>query len=348
MNLVFQTKQIHSTTSSHPFPRLDSFDLILTWNYGTTSKVTLAKDNVPKKEYAVKIIKPEFQKRYLSTLEPEAKFLTLLSLERHANIVKLVERRPKAVSRKKNGSFKEVFALIFELAEVGDLFECIKAFGDFQEDRARTYFHQLINTIQYLHDREIIHGDLKLENLLLGGDFSLKIADFSFTNFALDETNIPVQHQRLGTTSYMTPEFLENKENVGQSNDTFACGDILFLMVVGYPPFEKASPQDLRYRLIIKQQFSLFWKQIEGRGRSFSEEFKNLINVMFAFESTERLSLSEITSHPAQGNSFNFYRFREYTLKRNKEEINSRTGGVLSLKPTGRAGIAAPLYIGSV
>jgi len=298
MNLVLPTKQIQSANLNHLFPHLDSLKLIKTLNYGTTSKVKLAKDNLTEKEYAVKIIKPEFQTKYLSTIEQEARFLTLLSIEGHTNIVKLVECRPKADYTKKNGTIKKVFALIFELAEGGDLFECIKAFGDFQEDIARTYFHQLINTIQYLHDRGIIHGDLKLENLLLGGDFSLKIADFSFASFALEETNVPVQRQRLGTMNYMTPEVLANMDSVGQSNDLFACGIILFLMVVGSPPFEKASVQDIRYRLIIKQQFSIFWKQFEARGRSFSEDFKNLINVMFAFEPTERLSICEIASHP--------------------------------------------------
>jgi len=297
MNPLFQNKPISPSNTVYQYPRLGSLELVKTLNYGTTSKVKLARDNVTKKEYAVKIIKSEFQSKYLSTIEQESKFLQILSQEDHSNIVKLVEVRPKADYTKKNGVVKKVFALIFEYAEGGDLFECIKAFDNFQEDIARTYFQQLLNTVEFIHDRGIIHGDLKLENLLLDSDFTLKIADFSFASFALEETNVPVQRQRLGTMGYMTPELLGNMENVGQTNDLFACSVILFTMVVGYPPFQKASPQDIMYKLVIKQQFSQFWKQFESRGISLTDSFKNLMNAMFAYEPTERLSISEIKSH---------------------------------------------------
>jgi len=297
MNPLIQNKPTSPSQPVYQYPRLGSLELVKTLNYGTTSKVKLGRDLSSKTEYAVKIIKSEFQTKYLSTLEQEGKFLQVLSQEDHPNIVKLVEARPKADYTKKNGVVKKVFALIFEYAEGGDLYECIKAFDNFQEDIARTYFHQLINTVEYIHDRGIIHGDLKLENLLLGGDFSLKIADFSFASYALEETTVPVQRQRLGTIGYMAPELIGNGEYVGQTNDIFACGVILFLMVVGHPPFQKASVQDMMYKFIIKQHFSQFWKQFESRGITFTDSFKNLMNAMFAYEPTERLSISEIKSH---------------------------------------------------
>ena len=294
-----QSNSLNTPTNvqSHLYPRLGNLDLIKTLNYGITSKVKLARDNVTKKEYAVKIIKPEFQARYLSTLEQETKFLTLLSQEEHPNIVKLVECCPKGDYTKKNGTTKKVFALIFELAEGGDLFDCIKAVGGFQEDTARTYFHQLISTVEYLHNIGIIHGDLKLENLLLGSDFSLKIADFSFASFALDQNNTVLQRQRLVTTSSMAPEVFLGSEYNGQLADLFSCGVILFQMVVGQPPFEKANQQDPRYRLLIRGDFPMFWKQYETLNRIFTKDFKDLINDMLSPEPTQRLTISEVKSH---------------------------------------------------
>jgi len=283
---------------TNSYPRIGNLELIKTLNYGVSSKVKLGRDIHTKQEYAVKVIKPEFQSRYLTTVEQEAKFLSLLSKEPHRNIIKLVDYYPKADYIKKNGKVKKVFALVLELAEGGDLFECIKVLESFREDIARTYFHELIETIEFLHEKGIIHRDIKPDNLLLGADFSLKLADFSFATFALTENDTPLQRELFGTVNYMAPELLAGNNYIGQCVDLFSCGVILFLMVVGQPPFDKAAESDVRYRLIMKQQFATFWKQVERSGRSFSNDFKSLINAMLAYEPAERLTIAEIKTQP--------------------------------------------------
>jgi len=279
---------------TNSYPRIGNLELIKTLNYGVSCKVKLGRDINTKQEYAVKIIKPEFQSRYLHTVEQEAKFLSILSTESHKNIVKLVDFYPKADYIKRNGKIKKVFALVLEYAEGGDLFECIKVLESFREDIARTYFHELIETIEFLQEKGIIHRDIKPDNLLLGGDFSLKIADFSFATYALTENDTPLQRELFGTVNYMAPELLAGNNYIGQCVDLFSCGVILFLMVVGQPPFDKASETDVRYRLIMKQQFPTFWKQVERGGKSFSNDFKSLINAMLTYEPAERLTIAEI------------------------------------------------------
>lgn len=279
----------------NPFPRIANLELIKTLNYGISSKVKLGRDIATKQEYAVKIIKPDFQKRYLSSIEQEAKFLSALTKEGHPNIVKLIDYYPKADYIKKDGTIKKVFALVLELAEGGDLFECLKALENFREDIARTYFRQLIETVEFLQDKGIIHRDIKPDNLLLGADFTLRIADFSFATYALMENDTPLQREVFGTVNYMAPELLSNNNNyIGQCVDLFSCGVILFLMVVGQPPFDKASEQDVRYRYIMKNQYAMFWKQYERGSRTFSTDFKNLINAMLAYDPAERLTLCEV------------------------------------------------------
>jgi len=285
-------------TNDEKYPRLGNLELMKTLNYGVTCKVKLGRDRTTKKEYAVKILKTEFQERYLSTVEQEAKFHALLTEQGHKNIIKLVDYYPKADYIKKNGKVKKVFALVLELAEGGDLFECLRALEKLREDIARTYFHQLIDTIEFLHEKGVIHRDIKPDNLLLGADFTLQIADFSFATYALTENDSPLQREIFGTVNYMAPELLANNKYIGQFVDVFSCGVILFLMVVGQPPFDKASEQDVRYRLIMKHQFTTLWKQYERGGRTFSNDFKSLINAMLAYDPAERLTLPEIKSEP--------------------------------------------------
>ena len=96
----------------------------------------------------------------------------------------------------------------------------------------------------------------------------------------------------------MAPEIME-KHYDGQSVDLFACGVILFKMLTGEPPFQKAERADLFYKHII-QKSNLFWKAHKSDKRSgfFSKEFIALFNSMVAYDPEERLSIEEIISHP--------------------------------------------------
>jgi len=96
-------------TNDEKYPRLGNLELMKTLNYGVTCKVKLGRDRTTKKEYAVKILKTEFQERYLSTVEQEAKFHALLTEQGHKNIIKLVDYYPKADYIKKNGKVKKSF-----------------------------------------------------------------------------------------------------------------------------------------------------------------------------------------------------------------------------------------------
>jgi serine/threonine protein kinase len=84
--------------------------------------------------------------------------------------------------QKSNGEVKDVLYVVLEYAEGGDLFDYVFTIQKkFTEDVARYYFNKLVSAIQYLHENEVIHRDLKLENILLDHDFNLKVADFGLS-----------------------------------------------------------------------------------------------------------------------------------------------------------------------
>lgn len=102
---------------------------------------------------------------------------------KHPNLVNMIEFMEKEEYFKSNGSSFQVMSVVLELATGGELFEYVANTGRFSEPVARTYFHQMIDALDYLHSNNIAHRDMKPENLLFDSEFNLKIADFGFSTF---------------------------------------------------------------------------------------------------------------------------------------------------------------------
>jgi serine/threonine protein kinase len=75
---------------------------------------------------------------------------------------------------------EEIYYLVFELADGGELYNFIDLTRGVNESIARFFFKQLINGLNFCHNKGIVHRDLKLENILLDSEYTLKIADFGF------------------------------------------------------------------------------------------------------------------------------------------------------------------------
>jgi len=289
---------IHSLKStSNSFSRLGNLQILNTLSKDTSSKTKLGQDVVTQKLFAIKFLKSSFVDTMSTSLDNEASIQSVLSQEDHPNILKVVKYVQNADYTKKDGTVKKVNALITEFAEEGDLFEYLNKYGPLCEETTRTYFHDLINALEFIHGKGLAHMSLKLENLWLTNKFSLKINNFSCAYFASSEGDLPNQLHLSKSLNYTSPELVSNQSGNGFHNDLFACGVILFTMVTGYPPFNKASLDDIYYKLIIKQQFATFWKQHERRGLSLSPALKELLNNMLAFEPSQRLSISELKSN---------------------------------------------------
>lgn len=138
------------------------------------------------------------------------------------------------------------------------MFDFVADTGKFSEKVSRTYFHQMMNGIHYMHEKGYAHRDIKPENLLLSDTFVLKIADFGFSCLLKGRDGKGVLRTKLGTEGYMAPEIF-SKEYEGRKIDIFAAGVILFIMYSGTPPFEKATTTDPYYKLIKDKKMLIFW-----------------------------------------------------------------------------------------
>jgi len=129
--------------------------------------------------------------------------------------------------------------IILEWAENGDLFDfTIRLQEPLGEQLARYYFLQILSATEYLHmDQKIVHRDFKLENILVDGNFNLKICDFTLAKTVAEGSIVGVFYSNVGTERYMAPEIHEGKPYKGTTTDIFALGVILFVLVTGVMPF---------------------------------------------------------------------------------------------------------------
>ncbi|XP_041430230.1 calcium/calmodulin-dependent protein kinase type II delta chain isoform X17 [Xenopus laevis] len=232
-------------------------------------------------EYAAKIINTKkLSARDHQKLEREAKICRLL---KHPNIVRLHD----------SISEEGFHYLVFDLVTGGELFEDIVAREYYSEADASHCIQQILEAVLHCHQMGVVHRDLKPENLLLASKLkgaAVKLADFGLA--------IEVQGDQqawfgfAGTPGYLSPEVLR-KDPYGKPVDMWACGVILYILLVGYPPFWDED----QHRL---------YQQIKAGAYDFpspewdtvTPEAKDLINKMLTINPAKRINATEALRHP--------------------------------------------------
>ncbi|XP_075961230.1 calcium/calmodulin-dependent protein kinase type II subunit beta isoform X50 [Anarhichas minor] len=232
-------------------------------------------------ENAAKIINTKkLSARDHQKLEREARICRLL---KHSNIVRLHD----------SISEEGFHYLLFDLVTGGELFEDIVAREYYSEADASHCIQQIVEAVLHCHQMGVVHRDLKPENLLLASkckNAAVKLADFGLA--------IEVQGDQqawfgfAGTPGYLSPEVLR-KEAYGKPVDIWACGVILYILLVGYPPFWDEDQHKL-------------YQQIKAGAYDFpspewdtvTPEAKNLINQMLTINPAKRITAQEALKHP--------------------------------------------------
>lgn len=261
-------------------------------------RVYLASDEKSSEKVAIKVFDLDDRSRnWLSiAMNNEARLLRGIN---HPNVIEIKDHYTLLKSSGSDRRSNDVGVIILEYAQQGELFDLLKELTYFPVELARTYFKQIISALQYLHKRDIVHRDIKAENILLDKDFNLKLADFGYAG--IDNGNVFTTP--IGTSIYFAPEIHEGKSYSAKQADLFAAGMILFLMVVGHMPFSQADQKDRVYNLRRQDEFEQFWKfhrQISvkfGNNAEFPESFKKLMWEMFDPNPGQRPSIMSILAH---------------------------------------------------
>ncbi|XP_063192384.1 calcium/calmodulin-dependent protein kinase type II subunit delta isoform X1 [Chroicocephalus ridibundus] len=259
----------------------DEYQLFEELGKGAFSVVRRCMKITTGQEYAAKIINTKkLSARDHQKLEREARICRLL---KHPNIVRLHD----------SISEEGFHYLVFDLVTGGELFEDIVAREYYSEADASHCIQQILEAVLHCHQMGVVHRDLKPENLLLASKSkgaAVKLADFGLA--------IEVQGEQqawfgfAGTPGYLSPEVLR-KDPYGKPVDMWACGVILYILLVGYPPFWDED----QHRL---------YQQIKAGAYDFpspewdtvTPEAKDLINKMLTINPAKRITASEALKHP--------------------------------------------------
>lgn len=125
----------------------------------------------------------------------------------------------------------------------GELFELKKRKQRFTEEETLFYIMQIVIVLGYLHDTNILYRDLKPENVLLGSDGYVMLADFGLAKRL--ESKVQRTQTFCGTPDYMAPEIISklfnNETNHGLAVDWWAVGVMTYEMIIGQTPFQHQS-----------------------------------------------------------------------------------------------------------
>ncbi|XP_046419884.1 calcium/calmodulin-dependent protein kinase type II alpha chain isoform X4 [Neodiprion virginianus] len=259
----------------------DNYDLKEELGKGAFSVVRRCVQKSSGLEFAAKIINTKkLSARDFQKLEREARICRKLQ---HPNIVRLHDSIQE----------ENFHYLVFDLVTGGELFEDIVAREFYSEADASHCIQQILESVHHCHHNGVVHRDLKPENLLLASKAkgaAVKLADFGLA--------IEVQGEQqawfgfAGTPGYLSPEVLK-KEPYGKPVDIWACGVILYILLVGYPPFWDED----QHRLYAQIKAGAY-DYPSPEWDTVTTEAKNLINQMLTVNPTKRITASEALKHP--------------------------------------------------
>lgn len=250
---------------------------------GSYGKVVLYRSSLDGKHYAIKA----FHKSHLSKLRvaPSETAMTdvrrevlIMKMLQHPNIVNLIEVIDDPNS--------DHFYMVLEYVEGkwdNDGFGQPGAIG---ESMARKYLRDIVSGLMYLHGHNVVHGDIKPDNLLVAPSGTVKIGDFSVSQVFEDDND--VLRRSPGTPVFTAPECCLGLTYGGKAADTWAVGVTLYYMIIGQYPFLGETLQDT-YDKIVNN--SLVFPD------AMNPELRNLLEGLLCKDPTRRLTLNDVAKH---------------------------------------------------
>ncbi len=226
LEAVFMRDQfsIGSTSGKSAKVGASDFEFIRLLGEGATCKVFQVRRKKTGKFYAVKVMEKD---RILGNHKKVEQALT----ERQV----LVEvRHPFIVQLHWTFQSRSHLYFVLEFCPGGELFFHLAKRGRFNEDTARFYFCEVLLGLEYLHARNILYRDLKLENILLDEDGHVRLTDFGVSKLGKDSRDKFTSV--VGTREYFSPEMIK-REGYGKPYDFYCLGCVLYIMLTGSLPY---------------------------------------------------------------------------------------------------------------
>jgi len=252
---------------------------------GGFATVARARERATGREVAIKVVD---KSKYAPTDRSFEREVAVLSQIKHKNVVELL--RTYVTER-------NVF-MVCELASGGELLERVRRVGSFTEDQARRLIGQILEAVKHMHERDIVHRDLKLENILLShdaDDADVKLIDFGLARFKTEGQTL---RTICGSPLYIAPEILELETSPNEDEfytracDMWSVGVILFVLLSGYSPFDD-DDEAMLYQNIRHGIYHLE----PGVWDFISNPAKSLVAGLLETDPNERLTAAQALEH---------------------------------------------------
>ncbi len=236
-------KKARERAVSRPATKISDYTIGAQIGQGAYATVKQAVEKSTGRKVAVKV----YEKSRL--LDPQRKLsvnreIHLLKKLAHAHIVKLFDVIETS---------RQLF-LVMEYVRGKSLYTYLHTKLGKRLDEAEAFmiFRQILEGIDHCHKNNVSHRDIKLENILMGPDGTVKIIDFGFSVCAASTQKLKIF---CGTPSYMAPEIVNRKEYLGPPSDMWSLGILLYMMICGCAPFRGNCDREL-FRNISRGQMS--------------------------------------------------------------------------------------------
>ncbi|EXA53796.1 PLK protein kinase [Fusarium oxysporum f. sp. pisi HDV247] len=237
-----------------------------------------------KQRFALKIVKshmpPKMEQKFQTELQIHSKM-------KHKNIVQFLRAF----------SYEKCTYLILELCPNGSLMDMVKRRKGLTEPEVRFYSVQIAGAIKYMHNKGIIHRDLKMGNIFLDSQMNAKIGDFGLAALLVTGRDMhTIRRTTLcGTPNYIAPEILEKgKKGHDHMVDIWSLGIIMYAMFTSKPPFQSSTTDEI-YRRARERDYD--WPSAETSRRYISQEAKELVATMLQ-DAESRPEPEAIIQHP--------------------------------------------------
>ena len=277
---------------------IDNYDILTFLGEGTFGVVKLGVDKSTEEKVAIKIIE---KKRILDKVDERhvKREIDILKKINHLNVIKT----------KKIFEDSENIYIIMEYCEKGELFDYIVKEICLSGKEASYYFYQLINGLENIHKKGLVHRDVKPENLLINKNNILKIIDFGLSNYYDGKKLLSTF---CGSPSYTAPEMLTKEEYDGIMADIWSTGIVLYTMLCGCLPFEDEDKE------------ILFKKIINGKidyPDNLEEDAVDLMKKILIIDPKKRISIQNIKKHDFyQKGRKEFFKKHYNILKKSREK----------------------------